>query len=50
MAGKSKRFNFHGSFGTKSKAVEKEQATPGAFIVERMIGGKKRWFVLTEKR
>lgn len=49
MAGKGKKFNFHGSFASKDAAVAKERETAGAFIVERKVKGKTRYFVLTEK-
>lgn len=50
MAGIGKRFNFHGSFSSKAAAVKKESETPGAFIRERKVKGKLRYFVLTEKK
>jgi hypothetical protein len=45
MAGKGKRFMFHGAFGSKRAAVEKERATAGAFIQKRGA----RWYVLTRR-
>jgi hypothetical protein len=48
MAGKGKQFNFHGSFLRKTEAVKKEQEV-GGFIVEHTVGGKTRYFVLTNK-
>lgn len=50
MAGLGKKFDFHGSFTSKAEAVKKEQATPGAFIRERRVKGKTRYFVLTERK
>lgn len=49
MAGIGKRFNFHGSFSSKAAAMKKEAETPGAFIRERTVSGKLRYFVLTPK-
>lgn len=49
MAGLGKKFNFHGSFSSKAAAVKKEGETPGAFIRERYVSGKLRYFVLTPK-
>jgi hypothetical protein len=48
MAGKGKRFNFHGSYSKKADAVAKEKEVSG-FIREKNIGGKTRYFVLTAK-
>jgi len=49
MAGTGKRFDFHGSFASKKAAMQKESETPGSFIRERIVAGKKRFFVLTPK-
>jgi hypothetical protein len=49
MAGIGKKFDFHGSFSSKSDAVRKEQEV-GGFIRERKVRGKIRYFVLTEKK
>lgn len=49
MAGKGKRFNFHGSFASKAEAVKKEQEVSG-FIREHKVGGKIRYYVLTERK
>lgn len=49
MAGAGKKFNFHGSFASKSAAMKKEAEVPNSFIVERHVKGKLRFFVLTEK-
>jgi len=49
MAGIGKKFDFHGSFSSKEKAIEKEKEVKG-FIRERTIGGKVRYFVLTERK
>ena len=49
MAGVGKRFDFHGSFSSKTEAVKKEQET-GGFIRERKVKGKTHWFVLTVRK
>lgn len=49
MAGHGKRFDFHGSFSTKKAAVKKEGEV-GGFIREKKVGGKSRYFVLTERK
>lgn len=46
MAGKGRRFKFHGAFGKKSDAKRKERST-GGFIRKASIKGKARWLVLT---
>lgn len=48
MAGKGKKFEFHGSYSRKADAVKKEQEV-GGFIREHTIEGKRRYFVLTKK-
>jgi len=48
MAGKGDRFNFHGSFTDKAKAIAKEKEVSG-FIREHTIGGVTRYYVLTRK-
>lgn len=48
MAGKGKKFDFHGSFETKDAAVAKEKEV-GGFIREKRVNGKLRYFVLTVK-
>jgi hypothetical protein len=48
MAGKGKKFEFHGSFKRKDAAVRREKAV-GGFIREQRIDGKMRYFVLTAK-
>ena len=49
MAGHGKKFDFHGSFAHKETAVEKEKEVSG-FIREKVIDGKTRYFVLTERK
>lgn len=50
MADVGKKFDFHGSFTSKSEAVKKERETPGSFVRERKVNGKVRYFVLTERK
>jgi len=50
MAGKGKKFDFHGSFADKKAAVEKEKTVKGGFIREHPVGGKTRYFVLSERK
>jgi len=49
MAGHGKKFDFHGSFLSKEKAVAKEREV-GGFIREKRIDGKIHYFVLTERK
>lgn len=49
MAGKGKKFDFHGSFKDKSAAVEKEREV-GGFIREHKLHGEIRYFVLTVRK
>jgi hypothetical protein len=49
LAGKGKKFEFHGAYSDKPSAVEKEREV-GGFIKERRIDGKVRYFVLTVKK
>ena len=49
MAGHGKKFDFHCSFASKKAAVEKEKEVSG-FIREKIIDGKARYFVLTERK
>lgn len=44
----AKKYDYHGSYSTKSEAVTKEKET-GGFIREKKIGGKTRYFVLSTK-
>jgi hypothetical protein len=48
MSKSGHKFNFHGSYTDKSKAVEKEKEVSG-FIRERKVNGRIRYFVLTRK-
>lgn len=49
MAGRGKKFDFHGAFWSKEEAVRKEQEVQG-FIRERKIGGRTRYYVLTARK
>ena len=49
MAGRGKKFNFHGAFLKKEDAQAKEKEV-GGFIRERMVDGQRRYFVLTERK
>lgn len=50
MAGKGKKFEFHGAFKKKSDAVKRERATPGSFIERVRIGHRWAYDVLTRKK
>lgn len=41
-------FTFHGSFADKSEALKQEAKVSG-FIRERIVAGKTRYFVITQK-
>jgi hypothetical protein len=49
MAGKGKKFDFHGSFARKEDAVTKEKEVSG-FIREHAIRGKTRYYVFTVRK
>jgi hypothetical protein len=49
LAGKGKKFDFHGSFSRKENAMAKEKEVSG-FIRERSIKGQTRYFVLTVRK
>lgn len=44
----AKKYEFHGSFTDKDKAVIKEKEV-GGYIIERRISGKVYYFVMTRK-
>jgi len=48
MAGRGKRFTFHGAFVTKAKARRKEKSV-GGFIRRTKIKGSVRYLVLKGK-
>jgi hypothetical protein len=50
MAGKGRRFVFHGSFTSKSKAQRKERAAGGRFIRAATVKGRRRYLVMSERR
>jgi len=43
-------FDFHGCFADKTKAVQREKETPGAFIKEFKLRGKCRYSVVSRKK
>jgi len=45
----AKNYDFHGSYLKKSEAVKKEAEVKG-FIREKVVKGKKRYFVITERK
>jgi len=49
MPGHGKKFDFHGSFKSKTAAMAKEKEV-GGFIRERKIEGVTRYFVLTVRK
>ena len=49
MAGRGRRFKFHGAFGSKAKAKAKERAV-GGFIKRMKIRGDTRYVVMTRGR
>jgi len=48
MAGKGRKFKFHGAFKSKADAVRKERAV-GGFIREFKVKGQTRYTVMTER-
>jgi hypothetical protein len=49
MAGRGRRYTFHGVFSSKAKARRKERAHPGSFIREFRILGYRRYVVMKGK-
>ena len=53
MAGRGRIFSFHGSFGTKARAVRKEKQLKrrghSVFIRKVKIKGRPRWSVLSRR-
>ena len=47
MSKRGRTLTFHGAYKSKAAAVRKERRTPGAFVVERRIKGRKREIVFT---
>ena len=51
MAGRGKKFTFHGQFISKRAAMEKEKEVgKGAFIIEERKAGIKHYYVVTKRR
>lgn len=50
MSKRGRKFVFHGAYSRKSAAKKKEDSLPGAFILDRMIRGMRRFEVLTKRR
>jgi hypothetical protein len=50
MAGLGRKVKFHGAFGSKEKARQKEQSLgSGAFIKTMMVRGHRRYVVMTKR-
>lgn len=49
MAGRGRKFTFHGAFKSKKKAVRKEHAV-GGFIRKKRIRGHTRYVVMRGRR
>ena len=47
--GKGRKFIFHGAFKSKRKAMAKERAGKGRFILTRKIKGHRRYIVLKDR-
>lgn len=50
MAGKGKKFEFHGAFKSKRAAVKRERETPHSFIEKVRIGNRVAYEVLTRRK
>lgn len=50
MAGKGRKFTFHGAFGSKAKAEAKEKKLKRAFIRRIKVRGQTRFLVLQRRR
>ena len=50
MAGKGKRFLFHGGFKSKAAAVRQEKRTPHSFILAVKDHGRSVYDVLTIRK
>ena len=48
-SGEGRRYRFHGAFGSLDAADRKAGKYPGAFVRETMIGGRRRYVVMTPK-
>jgi hypothetical protein len=49
MAGRGRRYTFHGAFNSKAQAQRKERARPGSFIRAFRIRGHNRYVVMKER-
>jgi hypothetical protein len=49
MAGRGRKFKFHGAFKSKARAVRKERSVHG-FIERHKIKGHTRYIVMTRRR
>lgn len=49
MAGRGRKFKFHGAFKSKRKAMAKERAGNNRFIRETKIKGHRRYIVMSRK-
>lgn len=49
MAGRGREVGFHGAFGTKARAREKERRVRNAYIQRVKIKGNTRYLVLTRR-
>lgn len=48
MAGRGRKFVFHGMFSSKARALARERKLKGAFV--RKVKGRKRWYVATRRK
>lgn len=46
---RGRRVNFHGAFGTKSRAMRKEASRPGSWIKRVKVRGHVRYVVMSQK-
>lgn len=49
VSGRGREVGFHGAFGTKAKAKQKERRIRGAYITRVKIKGNTRYLVLTRR-
>jgi hypothetical protein len=50
MAKRGRKVTFHGAFGTKAKAKQKERAGSDRFIKEVKVRGQKRFVVMSRRK
>lgn len=48
--GRGRRFTFHGAFAKKADAKRREKQGRGRFIEARVIRGRRRYVVMSERR